>query len=249
MANGFDHGRLKTEEPQEVRFGYLLAALILLIILYPFHDETPIAYIVFAGINSAILVAAAVAASHSRRTLGLVLLLAAPVVVLQWLHAVYRNALIANLGYAATALFYGLVIFYVLSDVLRPGPVTYDKISGAIAAYMLAAVGWASLYGLVDSLVPGSFNMSGLPNAEHLLSIRDLLYFSFTTLTTTGYGDITPVSRHAQSLSILEQMAGTFYVAILVARLAGLYQPGQSKPPLPRWRTWRARRPPDGGAK
>jgi hypothetical protein len=73
-----------------------------------------------------------------------------------------------------------------------------------------------------------------------------LLYFSFTTLTTTGYGDITPVSRHSQSLSILEQMAGTFYVAILIARLAGLYQSSASKPVVGNWR--RLRRNRDGGA-
>jgi Ion channel len=52
----------------------------------------------------------------------------------------------------------------------------------------------------------------------------DLLYFSFATLTTTGYGDIAPVTGHARSLAILEQLAGTFYIAILIARLTGLYQ-------------------------
>jgi hypothetical protein len=56
---------------------------------------------------------------------------------------------------------------------------------------------------------------------------EDLLYFSFVTLTTTGYGDIAPVTAHARSLAILEQLAGTFYIAILIARLTGLYQGGE----------------------
>jgi Ion channel. len=163
--------------------------------------------------------------------------LSAPVIILEWAYVFYRFSFIGNFRYFAAAIFYGYTIYHVLHAVLRPGPVSADKISGAIAAYMLTAVGWAGLYGLTDSLVPGSFDFMGHSDAGRPLSIRDLLYFSFTTLTTTGYGDITPVSRHAQSLAILEQMFGTFYVAILIARLAGLYQPGTSKPP-PRWRSW-----------
>ena len=61
-----------------------------------------------------------------------------------------------------------------------------------------------------------------------------MLFFSFTTLTSTGYGEIVPTAGHAQSLAILEQLAGVFYVAILIARLAGLYQPGASRRPTGR---------------
>lgn len=246
---GIPHSGQASERPEEVRFGYLLVALIILIILYPFHEETPLAYLIFAGVNTAVLGAAAFAASHSRRTLLLALLLAAPVMALQWFDAVSHDPLVRNLRDVAMTMFYGVVIFYVLREVLRPGPVTRDKISGAVAAYMLAAVAWTALYGLTDSLVPGSFSIYGHPDTTQPASIRDLLYFSVTTLTTTGYGDITPLSRHAQSLAILEQMFGTFYVAVLIARLAGLYQPSQSKPPLSRWRPWRPHRPSDGGAK
>lgn len=228
------------DEPGDVRFGYLLAVLILLVLLYPFHDESPAATLGFGVLNSIILAAAAYAASHSRRTLLIMLALSAPVIALEWIYVFTRLSFIGNFRYLAAAVFYGYTIYHVLHAVLRPGPVSADKISGAIAAYMLTAVGWAGLYGLTDSLVPGSFDLMGHSDAGNPLSIRDLLYFSFTTLTTTGYGDITPVSRHAQSLAILEQMFGTFYVAILIARLAGLYQPGSSRPP-PRWRSWIAR--------
>jgi hypothetical protein len=53
------------------------------------------------------------------------------------------------------------------------------------------------------------------------------VFFSFVTLTTTGYGDIIPMTPHAQSAAIVEQLAGTFYIAVLIARLAGLYEPGE----------------------
>ncbi len=225
------------DEPQDVRFGYLLAVLILLVLLYPFHQETPVATLGFAALNTIILAAAAYAASHSRRTLIIMFALSTPTVGLEWMYVFSRMSFIGNFRYLAVAIFYGFTIYNVLRAVLRPGPVSADKISGAIAAYMLTAIGWAGLYGLTDSLVPGSFDIMGHSDAGSPLSIRDLMYFSFTTLTTTGYGDITPVSRHAQSLAILEQMFGTFYVAVLIARLAGLYQPGPTRPP-PRWRSW-----------
>lgn len=234
---------------RERRFGYLLVALILLVVLYPFHNDTPTAYVGFAALNSAVLGAAAFAASQTRRTLLMILALSAPVIVLEWMHAFNRMPLLGNSRYLAMSLFYAYTIYRVLREVLRPGPVTRDKISGAVAAYMLAAIGWAGLYGLADSLVPGSFSVAGQSDIGHPLEVRDLIFFSFTTLTTTGYGDITPIGRHAQSLSILEQMAGTFYVAILIARLAGLYQPSASKPVIHHWRPWRPHRRPDGGAK
>lgn len=240
---GTHHQGSGTEESDDVRFGYLLAVLILLVILYPFHEETPFYILGFAALNTVILAAAAYAASHSRRTLLIMFALSAPLILLEWTYAFYRMSFVGNFRYLAVAVFYGFTIYNVLRAVLRPGPVSADKISGAIAAYMLTAIGWAGLYGLTDSLVPGSFDILGHSDAGSPLSVRDLMYFSFTTLTTTGYGDITPVSRHAQSLAILEQMFGTFYVAILIARLAGLYQPGATKP-SPHWRSW-IRRPTD----
>lgn len=234
-----------TEMPREVRFTYLLASIIALIVFLPFHDGSPIALVVLAGINSAILIAAAFAAGTSRRTLLIALVLATPGVVLQWLLALTSDPLISDLRYVFLVLFYGFTIYHILGEVLRPGDVTRDKIAGAIAAYMLTAVAWSGLYALADRLVPGSFSIQGQTDATHAMSIFDLIYFSFTTLTTTGYGDITPLSRHAQSLAILEQQTGVFYVAILVARLAGLYRPGSSQSlvdDLRRWRRLRRRK-------
>lgn len=244
------HDRQKqssSSNPDETRFGFLLIALLLMLILYPFHNETPFALVLFALIDTAVLVAVVTAASHSRQTLIIALVLAAPGVALLWIHTMRGDPLTADLMYAIVALFYGYTIYHVLGSVLRPGAVTSDKIAGAVAVYLLAAVGWAGLYGLVDSLQPGSFMVNGQIHHGPPLPMRELLYFSFTTLTTTGYGDVTPVGGHAQSLVILEQLAGTFYVAILVARLAGLYQPRLEHPhthSLP----WRRHRPGGDGS-
>lgn len=213
----------------ELRFAFLLAALLLLLLFYPFHDGTRIANLLFATVNLVILVAGVFAASRSHRTLLFALILALPTLVLQWTFLITRDPLVGNFLYFTIFLFYAFTISQVLSEVLRPGVVTQDNICGAIAAYILTAIAWAALYGMVDNLIPGSFIIYGQSDKMSPMSMQDFLFFSFTTLTSTGYGDILPVSRHAQSLAMLEQMAGVFYVAILIARLAGLYQPRASR--------------------
>jgi hypothetical protein len=216
---------------------YLLVALLALIIAYPFYGgETVGRRLLFGVLTSAVLVSGAFAASQRRRTVVMALALAAPALGLQWLYTLSGSAIVADLLCLTLAAFYAFTVANVLGYVLGPGPVTGDKLHAAVAAYILTALLWTALYALVDHLVPGSFSVNGTSDLAAPLSWKDFLFFSFTTLTSTGYGRIVPIAGHAQSLAILEQLAGVFYVAILIARLAGLYQPGVS-----RRSTWRTR--------
>ena len=85
-----------------------------------------------------------------------------------------------------------------------------------MCVYLLLGVVWQDFYVLLDIVVPGSFNSS-------LLTEKDFLYFSFITLSTLGYGDITPVIGPARALAYTEALIGQLYLTILVARLVGLY--------------------------
>lgn len=116
------------------------------------------------------------------------------------------------------------VTFTILIFVLDTGTVTVDHIYGAICAYVLIAMIFAGLYGTLELTYPGSFAgvKAGMVGDRPWYQF---LYFSFTTLSTVGYGDISPVSSPARSFCICQQLVGTFYVAILIARLAGLYPP------------------------
>jgi hypothetical protein len=111
-----------------------------------------------------------------------------------------------------------LLFLVVLSQTFRSGPITFHRIQGAVAAYLLLGVIWAVAYSLVDFLRPGSF--SGLASAAD--GSRSWLYFSFVTLTTVGYGDVLPVHPVARSLAILEAVTGPLYLTILLARLVSL---------------------------
>ena len=206
------------------RSTYLLGALLVLLFTYPFLDDSLLHRLIGGFINVAILVAAAYAASESRRMFTVAAILAAPSLGLQVAHLFIKDAVLSELLVLTFAIFYAFTIAHVLRYVLMVGEVTADKIHGAIAGYILMGLLWASLYLLLCELQSGSFSYNGEKDTAHLLDFADLLYFSFITLTTTGYGDIAPVTGHARSLAILEQLAGTFYIAILIARLTGLYQ-------------------------
>jgi len=124
-----------------------------------------------------------------------------------------------------SAAFLGFAVAVVLRDVLRRRSVRADDVLGGIAGWVLIGLIWGHLYALTDRLVPDSFNVSpqiaGQLSEWH--SRRALFdYFSFTTLTSLGYGDITPTRAPAYTLAWLEVMVGGFYVAVIVAQLVGM---------------------------
>jgi len=109
----------------------------------------------------------------------------------------------------------------VLIQVFREGPITVPRIQGAVCAYVLIGLMFALSYRLVSLLVPDAFNFTAPPPAHDPLT-GQLAYFSFVTLTTVGYGDITPVHPAARSLANLEALVGQLFPAILIARLVSL---------------------------
>lgn len=205
---------------------WLLGALILLLVVYPIAGESLNWMLLIGILNSAVLIAGALASSRTRRTVIIAIGLALPALALQWKWVISRDQDFGLLFIATLLLFYVFAIGHVVAYVLSPSPVTGNKLHGAISAYIMIGLFWAFLYKVLDVLVPGSFVNLVEHKLQHSLEWRQFVFFSFTTLTTTGYGDIVPVKGHAQSAAILEQLAGVLYVAILIARLAGLYQPG-----------------------
>jgi hypothetical protein len=114
------------------------------------------------------------------------------------------------------ALFLVVVIGTMLSHVLKDEVVTREKVSAAICVYLLIGLIWAYLFSLTHHLAPGSFHIEN-PDLSHFI------YYSFITLSTLGYGDITPLSPPARALSYVEAITGQLYLTVLVARLVGLH--------------------------
>jgi hypothetical protein len=98
-----------------------------------------------------------------------------------------------------------------------------DTIYGALSVYLLIAFVWGVGYMLLEKLHPGSLALGVMHQPNQQIDWTDCMFYSFVTLTSLGYGDIVPLSPQSRSLSILESVSGTMFVAVLIARLVGLY--------------------------
>lgn len=118
-------------------------------------------------------------------------------------------------------LYYLFVFGSIMGYVLDNSPVTADKIAGSISAYILIGIIWAVVYALFYHLHPKSFLLPEHLQSESIMGIWSI-YFSFTTLTTLGYGDITPQLPAVQSYAVMEAACGQVFLAVIIARLVAL---------------------------
>jgi hypothetical protein len=120
--------------------------------------------------------------------------------------------------------FLALAVGAILRHLFERRAVNIDDVLGTLCGYLLAAMAWANLYAVIELTAPGAFNIAG-PIAPALgqWHAREslFLYFSLTTLTTIGYGDVSPVAAAARSAAALEGVFGQFYIAVVVAQLVG----------------------------
>ena len=139
-----------------------------------------------------------------------------------WGHAYPSStALIVNVS--IRAVFAAMLMAVILMHVFKRGPVTRHRISGSIAVYMLIGAMFAYLYFVILQLDPGAFNLdvSQFGNDSHKL-LGKMVYFSYITMTSVGFGEIIPVSPAACTLSMLQALIGQLFPAILLARLVSL---------------------------
>lgn len=148
--------------------------------------------------------------------------------------AIYGNASIFTLGLACNALFLFSVSITILRHVFHSERITVDNLAGAVSVYLLLAIIWSYFYVILELLSPESFSFTqGDKRMELLLSreFHPFLYFSLVTITTVGYGDMSPVTAFARSLSTMEALVGQIYLTVLVAGLVGMYLSGREESP------------------
>jgi hypothetical protein len=219
----FERARRKFVSVFAQRCVYLFAALLLLLVMVPFLEDSAWGRLSLNAVNIAILFSAAVAVSDSRICFALAMILGGATVACQILAFGQWEPQLLLLSRALGATFYFLTVSYLLAYVLRREVLTLDKLYGAASAFLMLGIIWAYFYAIVLYFHPGALAAGGTPIDTSKTS--EMLYFSFTVLTSTGFGDITPVHPVARMLSVLEQVVGVLFVAILIARLAGTYPP------------------------
>src|SRR5262245_194102 len=201
----------------------LLVALLLLILAYPFVFGESFGPVVFQLTSSAVLIAALWAVSRRRPVLLAGLLLAAPTFIAGWMQNFNERRWLTAVYFVLCVLFLGFTAIVVLRQTLEGPAVTADTIAGAICFYLLVGVIWALIYSLIELTHPESFLDGGrqVDSAGHHRLFSEMLYLSFVTLSTLGYGDILPVTRQARMLAALEGIIGPLYLAVLIAQLVG----------------------------
>jgi len=210
-------GRIFTQ-----RCFYLFVVLLALIVLVPFVEPTTTGRLAVSTINVLIVIAAVAAVGRTMLSFVIVVLLAVAAVGSQYLGIAWGDTQHVVHSWIFGAALYATTIVYMLRYVFQRDVMTADKLFGAASAYLLLGVLWMFIYALVGHFYPESFSIAGAAVTPAPL---DLLYFSFTVLTSTGFGDIVPLTRQARALCVLEQLVGALFTAILIARLAGVYPP------------------------
>jgi len=208
----------------------LLIALGLLFFFLPFVEEIKGGDIIVSILLSLVLISAVLAVANRRRTFVVAVLLAIPAVVGRWINHFRPDLLPPAIFLVAGLVLVGFVVANLLRFILRAPSVNAEVLCASISAYLMLGLMWTMAYWLVDQLTPGgafSFNTNAGPRS---INGFNAFYFSFITLSTVGYGDITPVSRVARWLAAMEAMTGLLYVAVLIARLVSLYSaPGPTE--------------------
>ena len=145
-------------------------------------------------------------------------IIGAAAIVLRWV-VYWRQTptLLLSNDWATIAAVMAITVI-LLTQIFREGRVTHMRIQGAISVYLLFGVAWAHAYHIAAVLHPGAFNF---PPGEHA-ELADWNYFSFITLTTVGYGDITPVRPIVRTLAVAEALTGQLYLAVMIARLVAM---------------------------
>ena len=208
----------------------LLIALVLFFIFAPFVEELKGGDLIISVLFSLVLVAGVVAVAQRKRTLVIAIVLALPAIAGRWINH-FRPDLIPPVVFLVGGLILiAFVVAHLLGYILRAPSVTSEVLCASISAYLMLGLMWTLAYWLVDQLTPGGAFSFNTNTGKQSMSGFTGFYFSFVTLSTVGYGDITPVSRMARWLAAMEAMTGLLYVAVLIARLVSLYSaPGSTE--------------------
>jgi len=199
----------------------LLGAQLLAVLAYPFLDDSTAGRAILGVVQIGVVLIALWAVRRTPALSLVAVLLGGPAMAFTVLEAVEPSS---DWIVLVSAIFHAPFYFYVSYGMIRylfhDDRVTRDELFATGAAYTVVAWGFAYVYAAAQVVWPGSFVAAGAGSGDR--EWFELLYLSFTTLTSVGLSDVSPVLGHARSLVMVEQVTGVFYVALVVARLVGL---------------------------
>lgn len=215
---------MRTEDIEKVienKYSLLLTSLILLAILSILTFESSTLHFFTESVFSMIVFIIMLKILKASRFLFAFFIIIAFVALLSHYLALFvlQNRLLGTPAMIGYALLIGTLIVFMIRRIFSEKMVTGDTIKGGISVYILLGIWWEVLYSLLWLYCPDAFAIS----IKHEGGRPDFLYFSYSTMTTLGYGDILPRTHIARVLSMIQVLTGQIYLAVFVARLVGLH--------------------------
>ena len=214
---------MRIVQPPRPQYFFVLCCLVALLIL-------PVVVSAFAAPGRALSllgllvpVLAVAAASETRLHRRVAILLAVVCAATNAEGLAHITSLPGETGAASALVFLGYTTYLLLNGVLRSRRVTSDVIAGALASYLMIGLTWAFAYGLVEMMAPGSIK----PPDGARVDLQTLVYYSYITLMTIGYGDVTPAGGLARVLAVLEGVTGVAFTTIILAALVAMLLGGK----------------------
>lgn len=209
------------------RFLILLCLILGLLILVPILQQLVAVRLFIDIFLTAIFISMVYTFNYNKVHVIAGVFLAVVMLASLWLQYLDPNKWFLSVGMLAGVIFISMVIAGIIGLIIKSEEVSREIIYAAILVYMLAALMWAFIYTFLELVDPASFNIE-LNRSDGYLPVFQ--YYSFVTITTLGYGDITPITEVAKAFSVLEGVIGQLYLVVAVAWLVGMHVSGKSKP-------------------
>jgi voltage-gated potassium channel len=209
------------------KFRFLLVALLALLASQPLMGGHTLGRLCYTTLWSVVLIVTIFAISDVRWQRFVGLGLGVPILPAIWCRHLLSSGVAEMFEipvFGLAVIFFGIVAVMVMQHLVKY-EVTADNVAGAVCAYLFLGLGIGALYAIIETSRPHSFQAAGnlaLELADPVHRRSTLVYFSFVTLTTAGYGDIVPATALTRTLAMLEAVLGQFYLAVLVAGLVGI---------------------------
>lgn len=197
---------------------FLVLLVLLTFVIYPMSDNSLIMKIVYNCILTLILISAALSVDVKKKLKWIFVFFAFVVFISNMISVYLDYDPFSIFHLIIRSLFLCLIGYYILKKILLSSEITLYSIAGSITVYLLVGIIWALNYTVIYKISNDSFTFTHGKISEQEI-IWNFIYYSFTTLTTLGYGDILPTGPIARSLAIVEGLLGQLYPVILIGRL------------------------------
>lgn len=201
-----------------LRTSAFLCSLLMVIIVYPFLTESLASKLIASFLILATLAGGVAAMFSHRHALMITLAIVVLSLAVEILPYIFPGVIYKNITYLRSCLvnlFFALLLFYYL---LRVEHLSLVEIGNAVSIYLLVGLSFAYLYCFIAQIYPTAFSY---PTSDKFVPQTDLVYYSFVTLTTTGYGDIHATMKITRVLSNIESIFGVFYIAVIIGKMVG----------------------------